>query len=399
MEIEEAQALVKQSLSPILEFEETALKDSYGKILFEDVFSPINIPPFSKSAMDGYAVSSFDVDGASKENPVELDVLEELYAGEWKEISYAKKSAVRVMTGSPLPSGYDTVVMQEDSDYGEKKVLIYKGGEPFKNCCVLGEDVKKNERLLPAGKRLGRAELALLSGAGFASVKVKRPARVSILCVGSELQEPGRSLEKGKVYSSLGSAFSCSVTQMGFLVVREKIIVDDKMRIAEEIKGAVRDSDIVITTGGVSVGKKDFLPQVLESLGAKTLFCNVNVQPGTPTRGTLLDNKFVLSLSGNPFAAFVNFDLYFYHAAASLMRSDSFELKKTCAILQSDYDKTSVRRRLLRARMENGKVFLPSKNHASSIIGNLVDCNCYIDIPAKKAIVPGDKVQVVMAGA
>lgn len=400
MEIEEAAALVRKSVAPILESEPCALESAFGRVLAKDVFAPIDLPPYAKSAMDGYAVRAADTEGASAEKPVRLKVLGELFAGDWKEIPFRENSAVRVMTGSPVPKGYDAVVMQEDTDCGQEEVLICKNVRPLQNYCAQGEDAKKGERLLPAGTRLGRAEIAVLASLGLARVQAKRPARVSILCVGSELADPcleseaGPKLAPGKIYSSLGSALSCSVKDAGFVVAALKILADDESLIASEIKNAARGSDIVITTGGVSVGKKDFLPKVLKTINAKPLFCGVNVQPGTPTRASLLDGKLILSLSGNPFAALANFDLYFYEAAARLMECDSFLPRRTEAVLQDDYKKASPRRRLLRARLDGGKVFLPAQNHASSVIVNLIGCNCYVDVPAGKTLLAGDKVFV-----
>lgn len=146
------------------------------------------------------------------------------------------------------------------------------------------------------------------------------------------------------------------------------------------------------------MGKKDLLPKVLAQLGAKTIFSRVNIQPGTPTTASVLQNKVILSLSGNPFAMLVNFDMYFYHAAAVLMRSDVYVPKKTQAVLCSDYNKVNKRRRLVRAHLEGNKVFLPVQNHTSSVFSNLVDCNCYVDVPALTQIHKDETVNVFMMG-
>lgn len=405
MEIEEAISILEKNLSPLgggtagAAFEEVALCDALGRILFEDVFAPMNVPPFAKSAMDGYAVRAEDVAEAGKEKPVELCVAGELFAGDWKEIPCGKKSAVRVMTGSPVPQGFDAVVMQEDTDYGQEKVLVYRSVRRFENYCAEGEDIKKGSLVLPKGKRIGRVEAALLASLGFSFVKVRVPARVSVLTTGSELVRAGEPLSPGKIYSSVGELLCASIKAAGLAVAQNKILIDDEGEIKAALEAAIKESDFVITTGGVSVGKKDLLPKVLADIGTKTLFTGVNVQPGTPTTASVLDGKVILSLSGNPYAAMANFDIYFYRAAAVLMGSDSFVPKIVRATLCDECGKVSKRRRFLRARLEGAKVFLPSQNHAASVISNVLECNAYLDVPAGKALCKGDEVCVWSMGA
>ena len=398
MEIEEAVSLLKKSITPISGSEDISLTDAFGRLLFEDISAPIAVPPFPKSAMDGYAVLAEDTSFASKENPAVLSVTGELFAGDWKEIPCKKNTAVRVMTGSPVPAGFDAVVMQEDTDYGEEKVRVYKAVRPFQNYCKEGEDIQKGSIVLSKEKKLSRTEIGLLSSLGFSSVKVRAQARISVLCTGSELVLPSEKLSDGKIYSSIGSMLSCSIKNAGLSVSEEKLISDDEEKIRAALEHALEISDMIITTGGISVGKKDLLPNVLNHLGAKTLFSHVNIQPGTPTTACILKDKVILCLSGNPYAALANFDMYFYQAAAVLMQSDSFVPQKTQAVLCSDYTKVNKLRRLVRARLQGNNVFLPVQNHASSVISNLIDCNCYIDVPAMTQISKGDTVTVFMMG-
>lgn len=399
MEIEEAVSILEKNLSPLCTSEEAALCDALGRILFEDVYAPMSVPPFAKSAMDGYAVRAEDVKDASQEKPAELCVAGELFAGDWKEIPSQKNCAVRVMTGSPVPQDFDAVVMQEDTDCGQEKVLVYKSVRRFENYCAEGEDIKKGSLVLSKGKRIGRVEIALLASLGISCVKVRVPVRVAVLSTGSELIRAGEALPPGKIYSSVGELICASIKAAGLAVLQNKIAVDDENEIRTAIKGALEAADFVITTGGISVGKKDLLPKVLDGMGAKILFGGVNIQPGTPTMASVLDGKVVLSLSGNPYAAMANFDIYFYRAAAVLMQSDSFIPKIVRAQLCDDYDKAGKRRRFLRARLEGGKVFLPTQTHASSVISNVLECNAYVDVPAGKALCKGDEVPVWNMGA
>ena len=401
MELEEAVSVLRAAVTPIAETEICPLLRLYGRVAAEDVLASINVPPFSKSAMDGYAVRSEDVANATASAPVTLCVAGELLAGDSGAngaLAAKRGSCVRVMTGSPVPAGYDAVVRQEDTDCGEKEVRIFQGARQWQNYCAVGEDVRKGSCILKAGTKITRTEIGLLAGVGLDAVKVRRPARIGIVCTGSELTEPGKPLSDGKIYSSIGAMLSVSLERFGQEVGCLKIVDDDEKAISAAVLDALSTSDFVVTTGGVSVGKRDLLPAVLSSLGARTLFKGVHVQPGTPTMASVLDGKVVLSLSGNPYAALVHFDICIRHALSELLGCPAFAPEKRTAVLASAYEKVNSLRRLVRARFDGEKVFLPAQNHASSIIGNMVDCNCYLDVPAQTPCKIGDRLFVWMMG-
>ena len=169
---------------------------------------------------------------------------------------------------------------------------------------------------------------------------------------------------------------------------------DEESLLARKIQDALAVSDMLITTGAVSVGKKDIVPGVLDKIGAHILFRRANIQPGTPTTASVYQDKLILSLSGNPYAAYANFELYFWPLLATMLHSESFEVRTDTAILQSDYPKINRMRRLIRARAENGNVYLPTKVHASSVINNLLECNCMIDLEANRKVSIGDTVKI-----
>ena len=405
LELEEAVRHLKNALKGVEETEICPLLEATGRISGADVSSPINVPPFPKSAMDGYAVRSEDVNSATLETPVNLRVIGELFAGDsvsekvsvftgGNDESFLKNTAFRIMTGSPVPFDYDSVVKQEDTDYGKETVSVYAPVKKWQNYCKAGEDIQKGSVILRAGEKINRFHISLLSSTGLVSVKVLRKIKVSVLSTGSELTEPGKTLSEGKIYSSIGPLLYSSIIQAGQSVVRMTNIIDDEERIISSIKMALLDSDIVITTGGVSVGKKDYLPSVLDKLGAKVLFSRVKIQPGTPTTAAVLDGKLILCLSGNPYAAAANFDIYFYNALSVLTGNSSFEVVKKTAELCSFYEKVNKNRRLVRAFYEDGKVYLPAENHASSVLSNMTKCNAYLDVPAETLLKTGDKVPV-----
>ena len=402
MTIEHAISSLLAEVTPVPEREQVSLCCATGRVLAEDVRAPFSVPHFPKSAMDGYAVYTEDVKEATPENPVKLTVTGEILAGDDPApVSPGYRgTAVRIMTGGAVPEGYDAVVKQEDTDYGETEVTVFHEVSPYMNYCKVGEDISEGSVVLPKGRRIGRVEAGVLASLGISFVNVVRPIRISVLSTGSELYElssdRGDSSHPpvGKIYNSIAYTLSASLPAAGF-TVDSGICTDDTEVIQCRMEEALSKSDIVITTGGVSVGKRDLLPEVLEKIGAKKVFAGVDIQPGTPTIGSVKDGKIILSLSGNPYAALVNFDLYFWETVAKLTGCSSFLPERREAELASEYNKVNKHRRILRAKEENGKVYLPAKSHASSVLSNLMDCNCYIDLPAGKEVSVGDTVEIL----
>lgn len=395
MEIEEAIKLLTDAAAPVTETMTVPLLDAYGRIAAEDMISEGPVPAFDRSAMDGYAVHSQDVARATKDDPVRLKVIAEISAGDRTDLRYTPGSAVRVMTGAMIPEGYDAVIKQEDTDYGEDEVKIYASSVKQRNICPAGEEIAPDSCVIKSGQRIGRAETGLIAALGKDEVCVRRPPRIALISTGSELAEAGQPLRSGQIYNTIRYILGTSLRQQRLEVCLEVTCLDDAGLIEDRLKYALKAADVVITTGGVSVGKKDLIPAVLDSVGAKKLFTRVNIQPGTPTIGSALDGKVILSLSGNPYAAMANFDLYFWPVISKLMGSDSYLPSESMAVLSDRYDKVNRMRRLVRAYTKDGKVFLPAAEHMSSVFGNTSSCNCYIDIPAGQAVSPGDEVRVI----
>ena len=397
MTVEEACKKLLEEITPIDEKETLAISSCNGRVLAEDVFANLDVPSFPRSAMDGYAVKSCEVQGAAPESPVSLRVVDSLMAGDYKEIAYCKNSAVRVMTGAFIPPEYDCVVKQEDSDYGEKSVKIYAPQAAYTNYCKRGEDIQSGQKLLCAGKVLKPLHAGLLASLGINKVSVYRKLKVSIISTGSELCLPGNPLSPGKIYESISPMLRAQLFAQGIELVSACICPDREEQIADAVLMELKRSDVIITVGGVSVGKKDLVPSVLlNRLGAKKVFQGVDIQPGTPTMACFLENKAILSLSGNPYAALANFELYFWNMAAAYTKNSEYLPVLADAVLKSPYNKINKHRRLLRARYSKGDVYLPSKVHSSSVISNLEDCNCYIDLEALRSVSPGDTVRIRM---
>lgn len=377
-------------------FEKVSLLESNGRILYEDIISDINVPSFPKSAMDGYAVYSKDIADASTDSPVRLKVIGELFAGDYKEIKYEPMTAIRIMTGAFVPEGYDCIVKQEDTDLGECTVQIFSSIPAYRNYCPIGEDIKKGTSVLKKGTRITPLHIGILASLGIASVKVQKRLKCAILSTGSEILIPGTPLSPGKIYNNSAYIMAAFLQKEGICVNELSIAADEQSELAKAIEKAVSENDFVITTGGVSVGKKDFLPSVLESINAEIIFYRANIQPGTPTIGAVINGTPLLGLSGNPYAALANFELYFWAMCAKMTGCEDLNSIKENAVFKGSYSKKNIHRRLLRAAYRNGSVSLLDSTHASSVISNMTMCNCYINLEAGRCLNDGDTVEVIM---
>lgn len=395
IEVSDAVMELKRYIKTCTSYVEKSIEDAVGYVTYEDIYAPINVPTFPKSAMDGYAVRAQDVEFATKDTPVTLRVIGELFAGDFRKFDVCEGTAVRVMTGSYIPEGYDAVIKQEDTDYGSECVKIYSRIAAYRNYCKIGEDIKEGQLIIEKNTVLHSLHIGLLASLGINSVKVKKPMRVSVISTGSELLSPSQELIDGKIYNSISYILSSEIKGRKGEIVRSIICPDSEDEIQRVITESVLDSDVVITTGGVSVGKKDLLMEVLDSMQAKRIFKGLNIQPGTPTMASVYNDTVILSLSGNPFAAYANFQLFFWEIFAEYMCNKQFLNKKKCAILKSEYNKTSGLRRLVRAYEDDGVVVIPDDVHASSVISNMTRCNCFVDIKADTKISIGDTVDII----
>lgn len=394
MEIEESLNAILDEVKVIKDTELTDICTACNKILAEDIIAPMMVPPFPKSAMDGYAAFSGDVCDASEDKPVILDVTGELLAGDYKELTYRKNTAIRVMTGSYIPEGYDCVIKQEDTDYGENEVRIFRGAKPYMNYCKVGEDIREGDIVAAKNTRITPLYAGLFASLGIEMVNVYRMPDVAVISTGTELTPLGSGLSCGKIYGSTAYILKAAIESRGMNVVSMEICEDNEDILTDKLNEAVSKADIVITTGAVSVGKKDIIPDVLKRLAARVLFNRVNIQPGTPTIGSMIDGKPVISLSGNPYAALANFELYFWPVIAKMLHNDYFDTVKKKAVFKGEYNKINRLRRLIRAYEENGEVRLVSGIHSSSVIHNLAGCNCFIDLRAGTKIKDGDTVYI-----
>lgn len=396
MEIEEAKELILDKIKNTNDTEMKALEDSFGYVLAQDIISEGDIPSFPRSAMDGYAVHSDDIKGANRDNPVKLTVIEELCAGDVPDNSkdYGPGTAVRIMTGAYIPEAYDAVIMQEKTNYAMDIVDIYEDIKPYQNYCQIGEDLQRGTLVVCKGTRLNPSHLSLIAELGIEKVLIYKPLKTAIISTGSELQDISEKAAPGKIFNSIAYLLQAYIRRQGLIVSMRDICPDDEKTLKIKIEEALKKSDFIITTGGVSVGKRDIVPKVISEMGGKLLFQRADIQPGTPTAAFELDGTIVLALSGNPYAAMANFEMYYWDIAARFMNCSDYKPDRKSAVLKSEYNKINKHRRLLRAYYEDGEVSLIDSVHASSVISNLTKCNCYIDLEAGRSVRIGDSVRV-----
>jgi len=397
IELLEAVKIIAENVTQIKEKETVGILDSLFRVSAQDVFAPIDNPPFDRSPLDGYALIAEDTKGASRENPIELRVVGKLYAGDSSLFDLKSTQTVRIMTGAMIPKGANCVIRQEATNYGSETVEIYEPLKAFQNYCYTGEDFKKGVKLISEGEKLNFIHLGLLASMGFPTIEVYRQTKLAVLATGDELMSLGTELEQGKIYDSNLFLLAARLKELSITPVYLQQTGDDVDTVTKKLKQALAASDVVITTGGVSVGEKDIFHDVLPNLGADRKFWRVNIKPGTPVMFSIYENKPILSLSGNPFAALVNFELLARPLLGKMSRDHSMLTKETTGVMAIDYSKKSKQKRFVRAIYEEGRVKFPEGGHASGMIASMKNCNCLVEIEAgNNGLKKGDNVKVVL---
>ena len=309
--VPEASAQILADIVPLSE-ERVGLLAARGRVLAVAVASPLTIPPWDNSAMDGYAVQASDVTTASPERPVTLRVLETVAAGQFPTAEVGPGEAVRIMTGAPIPQGADSVVRSEDTDEGQETVQIRDGRDAGHNVRPRGEDIPEGQTVLPAGTPIGPAQIGVLASVGAAAVAVHRRPRVALLGSGDEIVDLDRFdevLAGRKVVSSNSYSLHALVQSAGGEPVDLGIVPDDPEILRSALRAATA-CDLVVTTGGISVGAFDYTRDVFESLGGNLKFWRVRIRPGAPLGFGFLAGTPWIGLPGNPVSTMVTFELF-----------------------------------------------------------------------------------------
>ena len=317
----EAARLILEHIAPLSPMRQP-LREALDLVLAEDVASPIDLPAWDNSAMDGYAVRGVDVAGASPERKVELGVVESVAAGQFPERPIGAGQATRIFTGAPLPAGADTVVRQEDTEGGSPdRVTIVAGRDAGKNVRYRGEDIRKGAVVLSAGTPLGPAQLGVLASIAHGTPLVHRAPRVAFMGSGDEIVDLDRAdaiLTGKKIATSNSYTLHGLIRRAGAVPLDLGLARDTKDSLREHLGGA-RDADLLVTTAGVSVGEHDFVREVLAELGCDMKLWRIRMRPGAPLGFGLLDRTPWIGLPGNPVSTMVTFELFVRPAIRRLL--------------------------------------------------------------------------------
>lgn len=287
--------------------EKVRLDRTNGRVLAEDILSARPMPPFRRSAFDGYVMRCEDIEQASQDNPVTLCVLETVTAGDLPSCDLPPGTAMRIMTGAMCPDNGTCVIKYEETDFADGKVTVYRSMRREQNVIQIGEEYPEGELLIPAGTVLDPARAGIIATQGYPEVSVYCKPDAAVISVGSELQEVGTELKRGNIYSSSWYTLAGYLEKDGVNVTSSDTISDDPARLAERIDQLTESNDIIFTTGGASNGDHDYASQVMEMLGFKMLFRKVDMKPGACMLAGVRDGKILVSLSGSPGAALTSY--------------------------------------------------------------------------------------------
>jgi len=366
-------------------------------VLADVLVSPINVPPWDNTAVDGYAVRASDVAGAGNNNPIHLRVAGKIAAGAPPSAMLEPQACLRIFTGAPIPSGADAVVMQEDTrPHHEGYIAVVESVEPGENIRRAGEDVTAGATVLRAGTLLGPAQIGMAAAVGAAELNVMPRPRVGVLVTGAEIVEPGRPLQGGQIYDSNSYALYGWVKRTGCEPLDLGIADDTKEDLQEKIDYGLGECDAVITVGGVSVGEYDLVKEVLGDLGCEQRFWKVAMRPGKPFMFATRGERFVFGLPGNPVSAAVTFLVLVRPALLKLRGLSDFELPSIEAEAAVDFVNRGERLHFMRARIEEQdgrRLVQPLPRQGSHVISSLADADCLVEVPACNTIQRGTSVR------
>jgi molybdopterin molybdotransferase len=305
----DAERLIGDRVAPVSGSETVTLREAAGRVLAEDVVAPVNLPPFDNSAVDGYAVRADDLDSVRESR---LAIVDRIAAGHATHHALESGEAIRIFTGAPMPTGADTVFMQEDCRVEDGAVIVPPGLHRGANCRLAGEDIRAGTVALPAGLRLSVQHVALAAALGLSALEVRRRLRIALFSTGDEIVEPGTPLPRAALYDSNRYLLAGLLERVGAQVTDLGILSDDRQRLAGALAAAAVDHDLVITSGGVSTGEADHVRAALESIG-RIVFWRLAIKPGRPVAMGVIrganrgDGTAFVGLPGNPVAVFVTF--------------------------------------------------------------------------------------------
>jgi len=395
--LDEAKKALSEKLQPKpLGTELVPLLEAHRRVLAENAVSELDIPPFNRSTVDGYAVKADDTFGAEESQPVKLKICGSVVIGELPKLSVEAGEAAEIVTGAPIPEGADAVVMVEDTDRQNVEVKVFSSVTHGENVMKKGSDIKNGETVLKAGTLLGSRETGVLAALGTAKVQVYVVPTVAVLSTGAEVTEPGKELPPGKIYDINAYSLCAAVLESGGKPVYQGVVPDDKAVLREALLKALDSADVVVTSGGVSVGPKDIMPETVGSLGKPGLiFSGVAVKPGKPVTVALVGSKPVFSFPGHPTSALLTFHLLARPVIQVMAGGVARELAAVRAVAGGRMFAAKGRRTFVMVRLKkesSGRVVAEAvESGASGAITTLAKADGFVEIPENVQFVDADE--------
>jgi molybdopterin molybdotransferase len=397
LEMEDALARILAAI-PSPTVESVPLSDAAGRVQADRIESPVDLPLFDNSAMDGYAVRASDLRCTGRESPVRLRMFGKAAAGTMFSGEVESGTCVRLFTGSPLPRGADAVVMQEDTRVepnAADEVLFPEAVTPGENVRQHGEDVRRGTLLAAAGEVLSAGRIGLLAATGVTHARVGRQPAVGLLATGSELKQPGEPLMPGQIYESNRLALSALVRRAGGVPRVFPLVPDALSATRLALIEAFDQCDAVITSGGVSVGEMDFVRHAFEEAGGTLQFWKVAIRPGRPFVFGRLGTKFLFGLPGNPVSSLVTFLLLVRPALLRWQGAAEVSMPVRSCVLAEPLANPEGRRHFLRVRVDASGKLWSAGVQASHILSSMAAANGLLDLPPRTTLAAGTAVQVL----
>ncbi len=394
LSVEQGREKILSLISPLAETESAAIQECYQRVLAREVHSPINVPAYRNSAMDGYALRSDDLERDS------YRVVAEVLAGSHYPKTVELGEVVKIMTGAPMPQGADTVVMREQATQNGDAVSFagakIKAGQ---NVRQAGEDLAQGQAVFHSGQRLLSPEMGMLASLGFAHADVFRSLKVAIFSTGDEVQAPGGDIEPNSIFDSNRFTLTGLLKQLGCQVIDLGIIEDDEAKMMQVLEQAAKQADVVITSGGVSVGDADFIKSALEKLG-QIDFWRINMRPGRPLAFGQIAGKPFFGLPGNPVAVMVSFINFVEPALRKMQGEQGWQPLKVNAIaledLRSRQGRTEFSRGVYAFNAQGQLTVRTTGKQGSGILRSMSEANCLIEIaPAIDTVKVGESVTII----
>jgi molybdopterin molybdotransferase len=377
MPVAKARQFIKQFLMPVFESEIVSIRESLGRVLAADILSPANVPNYDNSAMDGYAFNAADID-----NSTELKVIGSAFAGKAFVGSIQSGECVRIMTGGMMPKGADTVIMQERVNVEGDLIRLSEAPKPKANVRYTGEDLQLGKAVLPTGHMMRAADLGLIASLGIGEVSVFRRLKVAFFSTGDELASIGKPLQEGQVYDSNRYTLYGMLNRLGVEVIDMGAIADDPELLEKTLLSASKQADVVITSGGVSVGEADYMKQLLAKHG-QVMFWKIAMKPGRPLAYGKIGTAHYFGLPGNPVAVMVTFYQFVREAMLVLMGKNNPAPLPTFNVICTE----NIKKQTGRTEFQRGILFAdgdgiwkvkPTGAQGSAILSSMSLANCFI---------------------